>query len=374
MEAAEVLRVTITRSELGEPAREALRELIALGKLPPMPDKLPLMPAKVEIELKGVPTAVVNAMRRVATDEMLGHSLMLPVDGLDTELSTEAYMLPEFVGSRIRALVLRPRIPPKVIESLRLRLDVTNTEASPIYVYSGDLVIAEGDMPEPLFNPTTRIAFIYPGKRLVLNGIRIVAGYGRDHGLFLAARLAAYTHLDLPQYTDAEMREEGGPAVDLSGYKVSSLVANPRHHLLTAYVPATPADPSEARAVFVDVCVAIKDRLRLVKTAVDRHGETPSGGFAHRGVQYTVVQLGGGLYEGILRVPNETYTIGELLKRAIFELVPGVANDTYVVAENCLTLTVRHVEDVTQILARAIEHLVATFDAIQSGIASTRRT
>ena len=367
MSAAEVVRVKIARHEITAAKVPELRELFGL-------ERLPLAQARVEVELKGVPTAVVNALRRVLIDEMPGRALKVPPDGFNVELTTDSFTLPQFVNDRIACLRLPPQIAPDVVANLRLKLDVSNRDATPLTVYAGDFKVAEGAMPEPLFNPTTKLAFLQPGKRLVIEGVYISTGYGRDNGVYNVACRGAFTHLDLEQYSDAEMREEGGVAADWSGYKVSNLLADPRHHLLSATLPATTANLAETRAVFADACANIKERLRLIATTVERRAEAPSGGFAHRGVQYTVVELEAGLEEGILQVPGETHTIGELLCRAVFELTPEVANVAYIIVahENRLSLSIRHTEDVTRILMRAIHHSIATFDAIQRGVAAAR--
>jgi hypothetical protein len=387
MAAVEVVRVSIFRNEVTAANVPELRELFGL-------ERLPLAKSRVEIELKGVPTAVVNALRRVSLDEMPGHALQVPPDGFDTAQTSECFMLPQFVDQlRIALVPLRPQIPAEVAERLRLTLDVTNTGASATTVYSGDLEVAEGSMPEPLFNPTFELCTLQPGKRIVIRGIRVATGYGRDNAQFNVTRCAAFRHLDLPQHPEKETHEAGGAAVDQSGYMVSCLVADPRHHVLSAIVPATVANPAEARAVFVDACANIKDRLRLILSTVERRGalyrdataESPEELAASlralsiregpsRGVQYTVVQLESGLSEGILQVPGETPTIGELLRRAVYELTPTISNITYDIVshENRMILSLRHTEDVTKILLDAIRHGIATFDAIQRGIRDAR--
>jgi DNA-directed RNA polymerase subunit L len=362
--AAQVVRVDATRHELTAADVPELRELFGL-------ERLPMAPTAFKIEIKGVPTAVVNALRRTVTDEMPGLALKVPPDGFDTGLTTDSFLIPQCVNGRIANLRLRPQIPPGIVAGLRLSLDVSNEGVTPLAVYAGDLRVSEGEMPDPLFNPTAQLADLQPGKRLVIGGIHISTGQGRDNGVYNVACHAAYSHLDLEQHSDAEMREETGVAADLSGYKVSTLLADPRHHLLTATLPATADNPAEARAVFADACANIKERLRLIATSVERRGEAPSAGGAGRGVQYTVVGLeAAGLSEGILQVPGETHTIGELLRRTIYELTPDIANVAYTIVshESRLCLTVRHSEDVTRVLMRAIGHAIATFDAIQHGI------
>lgn len=373
MSTAEVVRVTTSRNELTAAKVPALRELFRL-------ERLPLAETRVEIELRGVPTAVVNALRRVITDELPGRCLQVPPDGFDVEKTTDGFMLPQFCNQRIALLPLRPQIPADIVDNLRLRLDAVNSGTSVLAVYAGDLEVVEGAMPEPLFNPTFKLAFLQPGKRLVINGIRITTGYGRDDGAYIVARRAAYRHLDVPQHSEAETHDIGGVAAEWSGYKVSSLVANPRHHVLTTSLPATSANAAEARAVFVDACANIKGRLRLVGAAIERRSEAPAdsaahpGPLAHSGVQYTVVQLQEGLSEGILRVPGETYTVGELLRRAVYDLVPDIVFVGYLVIahENRLELTVRHTDDVARVLQDAVRHCLADFDVIQRGISGAR--
>ncbi len=355
--------MTVERRETNAEKTPALRTLFGL-------ERLPLAPCRVSVEVRGVPTAVINALRRVVTDEMPGHALKVPPDGFKSELTSELFMTPQFVNGRIELLRLRPQIPADVAATLRLKLDVTNSTATLMMVHAGDLQVSAGSMPEALFNPTTPLAFLQPGMRIVIDGIYVSTGYGRDHGMYNVASLAAYTHLDLEQYSDAEQREEDGPAVDLSGYKASCLVADPKHHRLTATIPATTPDTAEVRAIFADACANVKERLRLIATTVERRAESSSAGFAHRGVQFTVVQLEGGVSEGILQIPGETYTIGELVRRTVFDLTPELVNVTYVIVahENKLVLTIRHTEDVVRVLSRAIQFAIGTFDELQRGV------
>lgn len=359
-EQVRVISVDITRKEI---TSDDIPELLEIYRL----TKLPLAPTHVSIEIMGVPSAVVNALRRVVLDEMPGYALKVPIDGFSTELTTECFMIPQFVNNRISLLRLRPQIPAEVIAKLRLKLDISNQNATFLNVYAGDLEVVEGSMTEPIFNPTTVIAMLQPGKRIVINGIHISTGYGRDNGVYNVACRGTYTHLDLPQHSDSEMRDANGAAVDLSGYKVSTLVANPRHHRLSAIIPATTANLSEARAVFADACAVIIARLRLIYSTIERQ---TSGKANHRGIQFNVIQLESGLNEGTLQIPGETHTIGELLRRIIYEITPEISNVMYNISshENLLSLSVRHSEDVTDILMKAIQRSVAIFEAIQKGI------
>jgi DNA-directed RNA polymerase subunit L len=361
-ERAEVVRVTLTRAEAVTAERvPALRELFGI-------DRLPFATTTAEIEIRGVGTAVVNALRRALTDEMEGHALQVAPGGFDTAATTDPLMLPQFVNQRIALVPLPAQIPDEVVANLRLRLDVTNAGAGPMAAFTGDLVVVEGAMTEPLFNPTFELLFVQPGTRLVVNDIRVATGVGRDHAEFIVARRAALRHLDLPQFDERDTHDEGGAAVDASGYKVSVFLADPRHHVLSAEFPATTA-AEEARVTVANACASVRDRLRLVLSAVDRRpGEAPAAG----GVQYVTVQLDSGLNEGILQVPGETYTVGEVLCRAVHERAPDVSNVAYeiVAHENRMRFTVRHAGDVTAVLADAARHSVGVFEAIQRGVMS----
>lgn len=347
---AEVTRVTLVRKEIGENAKNNLRRMFGIPSLP-------LAETTFEIELANVPTAVASALRRAVTDEMQGYALQVPVNADAQAETTELYMLPPFVNQRITYIRLRSQIPPDIVDQLELELDVSNAEGGvPLSVYAGDMRIAKGSMPEPLFNPTTKIAVLQPGKRLVVRGIRISRGYGRDAAQYCVASCVINRPLDIEEYSDAEMREEKGIAADWSGYKVSSLVANPRRHLVRGILPATAAVEAESRTVLVDACANIVSRLRKILSAI-------SGGEPH-GIRLTVAQLEGGVTQATLLIPGETATIGELLTRTTFELA-SVSNVTHT---GSLVITLSCADDAAQLIRKAIGHSISTFEKIQRGI------
>ena len=352
---AEVVRFGTRRTALTAERVPALRELFGLASLP-------LAEARVEVELRGVPTAVVNAVRRTVLDEMRG--LALQADGFDTEKTTEVFMLPQFVLQRIALIPLRARVPAEVVESLRFRLEASNKGEGVMSVYAGDMTLEAGELTEPLFNPTFRLATLQPGKTLAVHGIRVVAGHGRDDAAFAVARCAAYRHLDIPQHPEAETHDAAGAAVDDSGYKVSCLEADPRHHLLTAVLPATTAAcDAEARAVFAEACACVRDRLRLAAAAFQ-------GAPAGRQAAYAEVRLENGLSEGVLRIPGETHTVGEVIKRAVYDLTPDLASISYMVVphENRLELTLRCAGGAAAPLQAGLRHSAETFETLRLGM------
>jgi len=214
-------------------------------------------------------------------------------------------------------------------------------------------------------NPTIPIAFLGPGHRLVLHGIHITTGQGRTHGSYSVAHRAAFSHLDIPQHGRDATHEPDGAAADDSGYKVSSLVANPRHHRLTYAVPAT-ANVAEAVAVAVDACAHIYRRLELIAGVIE--------GAAQVGAAFTVGRGAAGLEEGVLTIPSETFTVGELICRAVHELEPTIAFAAYTVSSHndILALTVRHAKGVAPIVLEATRHCQVVFDTLRTGIRGAR--
>jgi DNA-directed RNA polymerase subunit L len=354
MRSIRVSDIVIARQPITADTAPALRDLFGL-------EELPLAPTRASLTLSDCPLCVVNALRRVLLGELPGHALRMPGN---QQLFDDPYMLFQFVQGRVQGLGL-PYALPAGADALVLRLSVSNQEGQVARtVYAGDLEVVKGAMLRPLFNPTTELAVIQPGRSITVEDIVIERGVGTMDANFTVACDACYTHLDIPQHSDEEMRSAGGVAAAASGYKVSCLVANPRRHRLTFTLPAT-ADAAEAYSAISDACVNVKDRLRRIAAAVE-----PGGG---GGMQYSIVRLANGLHEAVLHVPDETYTIGEILRRYIFDSSDtDVANVGYTIPrhERRLTLKVSHAKaDVTAVVLHAIRQAIAAFDDIQSGIA-----
>lgn len=333
----------------------ALRELFGLARLP-----LGNSEAALTVRGRDVSTQVVNALRRTLSDEMPGLALTVPPDGFDGALSTDEFMLPQFVVQRIRLVPIRQGLPHGEWKGLRLALDVTNTTTDVLPVYTGDLTLTAGALSAPLFNPTFELAALQPGRRLVVRDIQVAQGFGGAHVSFQVARRTAFAHLDLEQWGDEDVRGPKGDARDLSGYRASCLVADPRHHRLTAVLPATTANPAEARAAFLAACANLRERLRLVETAVAR---LPAG---------AALDVGGGLRELAVDLPNETHTVGALLCRVVLDALPDVELVAYrtVPHEARIAVTLRCRGDPAAVAGAAARRAAAVFAAIAEGIAS----
>lgn len=391
----EVVRVGVTREEIGYDHETAGAEISAAlativagrgggggggGAGGRAPYRLPLAKEHLAVELAGVPTAVANALRRTLLDELRGRCLTYGPGDFVREASTDPFMVDDdFTRTRIRLIRLRPQISDAVVKDLRFAIDAENTGDTVISVYAGDMVVTQGSFSEPLFNPLYEIASLQPGRTLRINNIRIAEGYGYQDAVFSVACLACTRPLDLPEHPRAETHTPGGCATQESGYTVSSSVANPRRHLITAFIPAVTAGSGGTALVLIEACAVIMQRLRYIKGVLEAARGRPGrgdGSSTHHSARafFLVTPDDEDRTKGVLGVRGETHTIGNLLSRSVSELMPdiGFAAYTCIPHEKMMRLTVRHAvsdpSEIGAIVARAVDHAYAVFGKIQQGI------
>ena len=277
----------------------------------------------------------------------------------------DVYMLPQFVNNCIAMIRIRRQIPEDIIRDVRFKLDVKNTGSSPLKIYSGDLAVSAGTLKIPLFNPTSLIAIIQPGKRLLITDIQIITGTGRENGLFNVACQAAFSHTDLEEYTDDEIRR--GEMADYSGYKLQSTEADPRQHQLFAIIPATSSNSNEIYVLLTDVCSNIIERVHRIMVVSKESSKE---------VTFTTVVLDSGVSEGTLQIAGESHTIGALLRRIIFDQNPGIENVAYLIdpITDVLKLTIKHSESaanpasIDEIMNSALVGAIAMFENLKKSI------
>ncbi len=204
---------------------------------------------------------------------------------------------------------------------------------------------------------------------LRVDGVSISTGTGREHATYATGHGGTLTHLDIPQLPRTETHS--GAAGDLSGYTISPLLANPRHHEVRIWAAATGPNPAEAKSLLVDGCTNIKDRLRAVIVAL----ETPANDVSFAGVapQLVTTNMAEGLVSGDLTMPGETYTISHIIARTIHEQEPDIA---YVAGDwtkhlNVAIVTIRAPRDVRGICVRAARAAFEAFDKIRAAVLDT---
>jgi DNA-directed RNA polymerase subunit L len=353
---------------------------------------LPLAPARLTVEIGGAPTALANALRRSLVDEMPGRRLEAP----DRAVTTVGEMIPFFITHRVHGVRLRPRIPPEVAAAVSFSVDVVNTGPDTVSVFTGSLTPAFSGpdaeaaraLFEPVFNPTVELAFLPPGGAFALRDLRIVAGRGRAHAAFCVGAAAVVQPLDLPRRevaaaalsaaSDADVPFDlaAVDAANMSDYAVSSLVADPRRHELAFTVPAAGPDPAEAVGVLVAACHDVAIRLAAVRLAVDGPDSADKTEANAAATQIVTVSDGSASAtdsEVQLVVPDETATLGNLLRRAVYDLFPDVSYVAFIVVahEGRLKLTVRRpgppAEARAAVLA-ALDMAAAAVDAVRAAV------
>ena len=351
MTSVELVSFKLDRKEI---SNKLFKEIIGI-------DTLPLANTYVEIIIKNIPTAYINAFRRVSIDELTGYALQIPTNVSNT---TDEFMLPQFINQRISLIPLKINVG-NDYGNIKFNLIVTNDTVNIKHVYSRDLKLVSGKLSEPIFNPTFIIGILQPGRTIDIRDIYIASGIGKDNTIFQRARCARYTHLDIPQYSSDEINN--GKASDYSGYKISSLVSNPKHHKYSCILAATNNDPAEIKNLFIEVCNNIKDRIRYILLHIETNVKSES---VNQSIKYNIFQLTNGIYEGVLEITGETYTIGELLKRTIFDQIPDIINIIYniIVHDNKLKIVIQHKEHVTKILINALNYCLSVFDSLQKQI------
>jgi DNA-directed RNA polymerase subunit L len=388
---ATVTAVTAVREEIDYANAEVAEALAAL--VPSSASgrgqafRLPLAPTRLIVELRGVPTATANALRRVLAGEMRGCALTFDHSGLTRQRFTDPFMLDDsFVRTRLRMIPLRPGISAAAVRTLRWALEASNPSENVLTVFAGDLVLTEGarDLEgPPLFNPTHEIAFLQPGACLSIHGIRLQEGAAALDAAYAVTSRASLRPLDLAEHPRAATHAAGGAAADESGFVESSFVADPRAHRVMATIPAAPGGRAPAIGVAVEACTVILDRLRTVQGVLEAAMARPAldgAGLAFRCRDSSVlITPGPAGIRGALSVKNETDTIGNLLARTIFEMVPdiGYVGYTCVPHERQMVLTVEHSvstphELLREVFLRATALASATFDRIRGGIRASR--
>jgi len=343
-------------------------DVIDMKKMIGIP-RLPLVNTYVTIDIEGIPTAYINAFRRTSLDELQGHALQVPIDN-DWRETTDLFMLPQFVIQRISLIPLKNMLNID-FNTIKFELIAENLTVNVLPVYSRDLQLVSGKLSEPIFNPTFKICVLQPNCRISIKGIYIGTDIGKNNIAFQKVRCATYKHLDIAEYDKKDTHAYEGQQIDNSGYKISSMLANPQHHLYSCIIPATNENKEEIVSIFIEVCINIKRRLQTILSYIE---SINMQGF-NQDIKYSVYQLKEGIYECVLEIMNETYTIGELIKRTVFDLMPDIINVKYVILshENSLKITIQYKEHITKILQKTIRYCIATFDNLQTQITKYKK-
>ena len=337
--------------------------------------KLPFASEHVEMTLDNVDVSVANAIRRTLIDEMGGYCLSFDIGDFKHDIYTDLFMDPEFIKLRIRGIKIMRHMSKDLLKNLKFALNVHNKTDDVLYVYAKDLILTNGKLDSAIFNPTYELAFVQPGKSLNIQNIRFDFGKGIYNAVFNTACRSVSIPLDIEEYPKDEIYSADGSQRILSGFKISSLVANPRKFKIKFDLPAVLDNGGKTTYLTImDVCVNIISRLQYIQRSIDESQNLQQTVDTITFIRTDVVVDGITMKKFVINVKNETDTIGGLLARTICNLDPDISCCFYscIDHEKVMSLNIR--KEVTDplelevLVIDAIKQIIATFTSIKKDI------
>lgn len=352
---------------------------------------IPIFTTRVEIEIYGIHIAEMNAIRRVLTDE-IQHCYMTTNDAvLETD---DPYINMPKIENFISQIPLCYSIPKDIIKKIRLGINIKNDTTSNMAVLCGDLMVESKDieLKNPIFDPTFELFSLGAGKQVTIHNIKIINNYGKYYSGANLACNATYQFLDIEEFSLSEINRKENRIksfVGQSGYKVSSLIADPIHHKLSFNIPATSKNfKSEIFQILNDVCDNIIYRLRNILIYIENSAKGANLKESTKGINiketakiidYNDIQSSilenvdnSDINRYIIIIPNETHTIGNLLKRIVLsEIFPSCSLITYnITFEKNLEITINYIEgeDIHKYLINSIKFGINTFNELKKEI------
>lgn len=327
-------------------------------------EKLPLAETYVSLEISDIPTAYINAIRRTGLNKLNGYCLTIPHDNNWNDTNDE-FIIPQFISQRLNLIPLKPNIE-NFYKLIKFNLIIENNTFENRHIYTKDLKLVSGNLSEPIFNPTFKICTLRSGKKLVIKNIYISTGTGKDNSIYQVIRRPAYSHLDIEQYSHDDIYKKNGSMSDCSGYKLSSMVANPKHHLFTCVIPATNSNFNEIIFIFIDICLNIKNRINKIILFIQSINNNNK--IIDKNIEYSTIKLSENNYESVLKVYDEGFTIKELIKRTLFDKIKDIINikDNVNIYENLLTINIIYKIEIDNILIEVLKDIINIYDSLQN--------
>lgn len=286
----------------------------------------------VEIELKKVNTAIVNAIRRTLLDDLEGKNLYIEQDDIDTD--DENILWPS-LQKQIQCIRINQDIP----SNARFTLNFKNETAMPVMINSG-MLTTDNDLKMIPFNKTYRIITVREGKYLKLLNIRVVSGCGT-----LSCNVAACRFWPL----DVEMYDRGKG--------VSSNMCNPEHFAFSFETHGT-ADPIKLLST---TCKYLYERCEKYLNELEHIESTKT---EYTSDLFDINKTGDITH---VKFKNETYTICGLLSYTIFVAHPDVALVKFGIIhpEAKVTMFDIKAKDPRKLMIEAFETIIKTFKDLE---------
>ena len=334
--------------------------------------KMPFASEHVEITLNDVDVSVANALRRTLIDEMSGYCLSFDISDFKNDIHTDLFMDPEFIRLRVRSM---RHMPKELLKNLKFAINVHNKTDEVMIIYAKDLLLTNGKLESAIFNPTYELAFVQPGRSLNIQNIRFDFGKGVYNATFNNACRAACIPLDIEEYPRKDIYSAEGSQRVLSGFKISTLVANPRKFLIKFDMPAVLDNGGKTTYLTImDACMNIMSRLQYIQRSIEESQNSHQTVDTITFIRTDVVVDGVTMKKFVVNIKNETDTIGGLLARTICNLNPDISCCFYscIDHEKVMSLNVRNeVTDPLELetmVIDAIKQNIATFTSIKKDV------
>jgi DNA-directed RNA polymerase subunit L len=348
----------------------ALDELMGVDNF-----KMPFASEHVEITLNDVDVSVANAIRRTVIDEMSGYCLSYDISDFKNDIYTDLFMDPEFIRLRVRGMKIMRHMPKELLKNLKFAINIHNKTDEVRIVYAKDLLLTNGKLESAIFNPTYELAFVQPGRTLNIQNIRFDFGKGIYNASFNNACRSVSMPLDIEEYPREEIYSAEGSQRVLSGFKISTLIANPRKFLIKFDMPAVLDNGGKTTYLTImDVCMDIMSRLQYIQRSIEESQNSHQTVDTITFIRADVVVDGVMMKKFVVNIKNETDTIGGLLARTICNLNPDISCCYYscIDHEKIMSLKVRNeVTDPLELetmVIDAIKQNIATFTAIKKDV------
>lgn len=316
-----------------------------------------LIEKKVKFELKGLPTDFINAIRRVATDELPVYAFSVESSNIET---SEEELIHSFLIQRIECIPIRYNIdfednPPVFM------IDVVNNSSENKTIYSRDIKISKGKLNETIFSGNHILATITGKKKLRVKDIVLEKNISSIQTKYNTIVQAHYNHLDIPEYSFEETHLPGGKYAHTSGYTISSAISNPKHHLFEC-IAVSVAQDFDVYYIFISICNNIRDRFMYILNYLESDMTQPLVN-----ISYISYKATNGQYTGILTVENETWTTVNILKKILDDHIDGIMNREVLpdIHTNKFNIKISSKEDnITDILKKILMIAIEIFEKL----------
>lgn len=277
---------------------------------------------QVEVTLANVNVAISNGLRRTMCSELPTMSMAVQLEDIQTD---DVFIIQEMILNRLKMIPVM-----QTAADAKFSLDAVND--GPVVRY---VMTSEFKGPTGMFNGTTPLCTLYPGKYIKINNIRLEKFYGYNRGDGMCGLVSAAVSTPLDQVPINPYEPEAGG--------IRSSVSNPTKYSLRFISNGTVRNPAHI------VKMAAEEIITRVERAVELLPELALVEKTH-----------------VLVVPNESDTIGNLFMRAVLDLYPGIGGITFVTEslERTLIIKILCNENPREVLAAAADKIIAAMSAI----------